>query len=80
MICNVKEDRTSEFESYPVGEPMVYLGMRELFVYERSVKFKVVHGRCVDQAGGVHGSSLPGQPREPESGVSLRDGVSVRSG
>jgi len=44
MIGNVKEYTISEFESYPGGEPMIYLGMREPFVYESPVKFKVVRG------------------------------------
>ena len=44
MTGNVKEYTTSLFESYPGGEPMVYLGMREPFIYERITKCQVVRG------------------------------------
>ena len=43
MIGNVKEYTTSEFVSYPGGEEMIYLGMREPFIYEPH-RFKVVRG------------------------------------
>ena len=48
MTGNVKEYTTSMFEPYPGGEPMVYLGMREPFVYEQPRKFRVVRGGGLD--------------------------------
>jgi len=44
MTGNVKEYTTSMFEPYPGGEPMVYLGMREPFIYDEPRKFRVVRG------------------------------------
>ncbi len=44
LTGNVKEYTTSLFESYPGGEPMVYLGMREPFIYETITKHRVVRG------------------------------------
>ena len=44
MTGNVKEYTTSLFESYPGGEPMVYLGMREPFIHENITKCQVMRG------------------------------------
>ena len=44
LTGNVKEYTTSLFESYPGGEPMVYLGMREPFIYETITRHRVVRG------------------------------------
>ena len=64
MTGNVKEFTTSMFESYPGGEPMVYLGMRAPFIYDEPHKFQVVRGgawtkqeRCMAAAyRDAHGS------------------------
>jgi len=44
MTGNVKEYTTSLFESYPGGEPMIYLGMREPFIRENVTRLQVVRG------------------------------------
>ncbi len=44
MTGNVKEYTTSLFEPYPGGEPMIYLGMREPFIYENITKCQVMRG------------------------------------
>ena len=44
MIGNVKEYTTSMFESYPGGEEMISLGMREPFIYDEPRIFRVVRG------------------------------------
>jgi formylglycine-generating enzyme required for sulfatase activity len=44
MTGNVKEHTTSIFESYPGGEPMIYLGMREPFIYDEPRMMRVVRG------------------------------------
>ncbi|NKB71229.1 MAG: SUMF1/EgtB/PvdO family nonheme iron enzyme [Candidatus Latescibacteria bacterium] len=52
LTGNVKEYTTSWFESYPGGGEMVYLGMREPFVYDEPRKFRVVRGGAwTKQAG-----------------------------
>ena len=52
LTGNVKEWTTSMFESYPGGEEMVYLGMREPFIYEKPSVFRVVRGGAwTKQAG-----------------------------
>lgn len=43
MTGNVKEYTTSMFASYPGGEEMIYLGMREPFIHEHRL-FNVVRG------------------------------------
>ncbi|MCC7261744.1 MAG: SUMF1/EgtB/PvdO family nonheme iron enzyme [Candidatus Latescibacteria bacterium] len=51
LVGNVKEYTTSLFESYPGGEPMIYLGMREPFIHPHTV-FRVVRGGAwTKQAG-----------------------------
>ena len=44
LTGNIKEYTTSMFEPYPGGAPMIYLGMREPFIYEEPRKFRVVRG------------------------------------
>ena len=44
MTGNVKEYTTSLFESYPGGEPMIYLGMREPFIRDDITKCQVMRG------------------------------------
>lgn len=52
MIGNVKEWTTSMLEPYPGGEKMVYLGMREPFIYDQPRIFRVARGGAwTKQAG-----------------------------
>ncbi|MDA0334509.1 MAG: SUMF1/EgtB/PvdO family nonheme iron enzyme [bacterium] len=44
LTGNVKEITTSLFEPYPGGEPMIYLGMREPFIYETITRLPVMRG------------------------------------
>ena len=44
LTGNVKEITTSLLEPYPGGEPMIYLGMREPFIYEKITKCRVMRG------------------------------------
>jgi len=44
LTGNIKEYTSSLFEPYPGGEAMIYLGMREPFIYEKITKLQVVRG------------------------------------